>query len=367
MRNVKVIHVVGARPNFMKLSPVYNALKMYENFDQVIIHTGQHYDYEMSDVFFQELGISHPDVNLSISGKSVLQQIGHGILKLEEEIPKFKPDLVIIYGDINATAYTAIVCSKMGIKIAHVEAGLRSFDRSMPEETNRIIADSLSDYFFTPSKDADINLLKSGVSSDKIFFVGNVMIDTLINFLPLAENASFPFVVPPEYGLVTLHRPSNVDDESDLEVILQTLKEISQTCPIIFPVHPRTKSKILKTFLSDPDRLLLVEPLGYLPFLKLQKNAKFIITDSGGVQEESTYLGVPCFTLRENTERPVTIDVGTNVLVGKDLEKLKIHLNSFLEGQFKKTEVPELWDGNASRRIAKIINKIFSDQKIISH
>lgn len=346
----------------MKLSPVYNALKEYEAIEQVIIHTGQHYDYQMSDVFFDELRISKPDVNLQISGKSVLQQIGYGIIKLEEEMPKFSPDLVMIYGDINATAYTAIVCSKLGIKLAHVEAGLRSFDKSMPEETNRVIADSLSDYFFTPSEDADINLQRSGVPKENIYFVGNVMIDTLIKFLPLSESVDYPFPVPQKYGLVTLHRPSNVDNASHLEKILETLKAVSETCPIIFPVHPRTRSKISKDFVGDDSRFLITEPLGYLQFLKLQKNANFIITDSGGIQEESTYLGIPCFTLRNNTERPVTISVGTNILVGNDLSNLKSALNSFFRGTLKAAKVPELWDGNASKRIAKIVYELFSKE-----
>ncbi|MEO6070244.1 MAG: UDP-N-acetylglucosamine 2-epimerase (non-hydrolyzing) [Chitinophagaceae bacterium] len=357
-----IVHIVGARPNFMKLAPVHEALRQYENFNQIIIHGGQHYDHNMSDIFFEEFNLPNPDVNLEISGKSVLQQIGLGIMKLEEVLPSFHPDLVIIYGDINATAYASIVCSKLGYKLAHIEAGLRSFDLSMPEETNRMIADCLSNYFFTPSIDADQNLLKSGIDKENIFFVGNVMIDTLVKFLPKTDGIKYSFQIPDEYGLVTLHRPSNVDDEKELLNILEVLLELSEEAPIVFPIHPRTKSKVPSRFFNYPSNLILIEPLGYLPFLNLQKNAKYIITDSGGVQEEATYLGVPCFTFRKNTERPITVEVGTNKIVGTNTNDLKETIINFLNGDVKKAHIPEYWDGKTAIRIAAHINYILNSK-----
>jgi UDP-N-acetylglucosamine 2-epimerase (non-hydrolysing) len=358
MKNKKIVHIVGARPNFMKLAPVYRALNAYSNLKQIIIHTGQHYDINMSDIFFKELGIPLPDENLDINDLTSLEQIGNGILKLSKILPNFNADLVIIYGDINATAYASIVCSKIGLKIAHIEAGLRSFDKSMPEETNRIIADSLCDYFFTPSKDADLNLLNAGITEERIFFVGNVMIDTLINSLPKSNYVSFPFDIPDEFGLVTLHRPSNVDDKQNLASIIIALEDIAKKCPLIFPLHPRTKEKLVKSKFSINNDLILTEPLGYLQFLKLQKKCKFIITDSGGIQEESTYLNIPCFTLRNNTERPITVEIGTNILVGTNVEDLKKNIDILFTGHFKKGRIPDFWDGKASLRIAKIVNRL---------
>jgi UDP-N-acetylglucosamine 2-epimerase (non-hydrolysing) len=364
MHRKAIVHIVGARPNFMKLAPVYEALKSYPEIKQFIIHTGQHYDHNMSDIFFEEFGIPGADVNLNISGTTVLEQIGYGIIKLGKELPAFRPDMVIIYGDINATAYASIVCSKLGICLAHIEAGLRSFDRNMPEETNRMIADALSNYYFTPSPDADKNLMKEGVPAEKIFFVGNVMIDTLTKFLPKAENADLPFTLPEEYALVTLHRPSNVDDVENLMDILMALEEIAKQCPIIFPMHPRTKGKIPASYFKQPSSVVLTEPLGYLQFLKLQRYAKFVLTDSGGIQEETTYLGVPCFTLRNNTERPITVEIGSNILVGTDLNNLRKHMRDFFDGKIKKASIPQLWDGKASNRIAKQVVDILSRNKM---
>lgn len=356
MKKNNVVHVVGARPNFMKLAPVYSALTEYKNINQSIIHTGQHYDYNMSDIFFEQFKIPKPDVNLNISGSTVLQQIGNGIISLEKALPVFNAQLVIIYGDINATAYTSIVCSKLGVRLAHVEAGLRSFDRTMPEETNRILADALSDYYFTPSIDADVNLLNEGAKKEKIFLVGNVMIDTLVKFLPKSYESIYPFQVPDKFGLVTLHRPSNVDDKNNLNDILNCLEELNDDCKLIFPVHPRTKNLIPSQFYKN-SKIIFTEPLSYLQFLNLQKKSKFIITDSGGIQEESTFLGIPCFTYRNNTERPVTINTGTNILAGT-IKTLKTELNKFFKGEVKSSSVPELWDGLASIRIAKIINNL---------
>lgn len=353
-----ILHVVGARPNFMKLAPVYDALTKYEGINQVILHTGQHYSPNMSDIFFEQLGIPLPTINLEINGGSPLNQIGNGIIKLEPEIQKIKPNVCCIYGDINATAFTSIVTSKLGIKLAHIEAGLRSHDLNMPEETNRIIADALTDYFFTPSLDANENLITEGRKPENIFFVGNVMIDTLIKFLPAIETTPLQVNIPGKYILVTLHRPSNVDDPNQLKSILAALSEIAQKYTIVFPMHPRTKAMLSLLDNIDLSNFLITEPLDYFRFIKLQKSAVLIITDSGGVQEESTYLGVPCFTLRDNTERPVTVTHGTNVLVGTDVAKLKANLTAFEMGDIKKGTIPELWDGQSGKRIAEIISKL---------
>lgn len=342
----------------MKLAPVYEALTHYPGINQVILHTGQHYSPNMSDIFFEQLGIPAPTINLEINGGTPLTQIGNGIIKLEAELLKIKPDLCCIYGDINATAFTAIATSKLGIKLAHIEAGLRSQDLKMPEETNRIIADALTDYFFTPSADADENLLAEGKKAENIFFVGNVMIDTLIKFLPAVEATPLQVTVPGKYILVTLHRPSNVDDAIQLKSLLATLAEIAERYTVVFPMHPRTKSMLAQLDGVDLSNFLITEPLDYFQFVKLQKGAVLIITDSGGVQEESTYLGVPCFTLRDNTERPVTITQGTNVLVGTDVASLKRNLAEFEKGHIKRGAIPELWDGKSGSRIAKIVSTL---------
>lgn len=354
----KIIHVVGARPNFMKMASVFGNLNTYKNLTQIIVHTGQHFDYNMSDVFFKQLNLPQPNINLKINGGTVLNQIGRGILKIEKVLLEHSPDLVCVYGDVNATAVTSIVASKLGMKIAHIEAGLRSFDKTMPEETNRIITDSLSDYFFTPSKDGNINLINEGKTPEQIFFVGNVMIDTLSKFIHYAKDVKFKFKIPEKYALVTLHRPSNVDDKNNISDLLSYFNEIGKQYKIIFPVHPRTKVNLDLAFYKKQKNIIFTEPLSYFEFISLEKNCQYVITDSGGVQEESTFLGVPCFTLRDNTERPVTITEGTNTLAGSDINKLKICLNDFFNGKIKKGRIPELWDGNAGKRIANVIAKL---------
>ncbi|MBI1837995.1 MAG: UDP-N-acetylglucosamine 2-epimerase (non-hydrolyzing) [Flavobacteriia bacterium] len=354
----KIVHIVGARPNFMKLAPVYNALSKFSNIEQVIIHTGQHYSENMSDIFFKQLELPKPHYNLEINKGSVLNQIGNGILKLESIFSEIEIDLLCVYGDVNSTAYASLTASKLGIKIAHIEAGLRSNDLSMPEEINRIITDSLSTYFFTPSIDANENLIKEGKSEKKIHFVGNVMIDTLVKFLPKIKNITPNFELPNEYILVTLHRPSNVDNIENLMKIMIELIELSNTIKIIFPIHPRTNN-ILNKLNLDLGNFILLEPLDYFNFIKIQMNAKCIITDSGGVQEESTFLKVPCFTLRENTERPITIKEGTNILAGSDITILVSKLLSLKLDEIKnKAKIPNLWDGNTGVRIAEILYKI---------
>jgi UDP-N-acetylglucosamine 2-epimerase (non-hydrolysing) len=355
---VKVLHVVGARPNFMKAAPVLRALSAHRNVQQVLVHTGQHYDEKMSDVFFQELGIPEPDVNLQVGSGSHAQQTAGIMTAFEPVVLERKPDVVVVYGDVNSTIAAALVCSKLGVRVAHVEAGLRSRDRTMPEEVNRIVTDQLADLLFTPSSDGNENLLKEGVPEEKIFFVGNVMVDTLLRLLPSSDK-SMPPNISGKYALVTLHRPSNVDDPIFLVEVLKALEEIGGEMAVIFPVHPRTKQKMLDTGWTPKGngRMQLLEPLAYLAFLALQNHATVVITDSGGIQEETTLLGTPCLTMRENTERPVTITMGTNRLVGRSIPRMKEAIAQILRGDKKTHAVPPLWDGKASERIAEIVAK----------
>lgn len=356
---MKIIHVVGARPNFMKMAPVFKALKKHK-IQQKIVHTGQHYSYNMSDIFFRELKIKKPDVNLQVGSESHANQVANIMIKFEEIVLRDKPDLVLVYGDINSTMAASLVCAKLNIKIGHVEAGLRSCDLGMPEEINRLVTDRLSNYFFTPSLDANINLIKEGTDKKNIYFVGNVMIDTLIDFLSIIKKRKKILIPFKQYGIVTIHRPSNVDDLSKLKKILSSLNKISEKIPLVFPIHPRTKKQLesIKDFDFDKKRILLMEPLGYLDFLNLIYYSDLAITDSGGIQEETTYLGIPCLTLRENTERPITVEEGTNTLIGNDFKLLEIKAEEIFLGKYKKGKVPKKWDGDASERIAKIIVKI---------
>jgi len=355
---MNILHVVGARPNFMKAAPVYRALASLGN-EQTLVHTGQHYDALMSDVFFQALGIPNPDESLNVGSGSHAQQTAAIMSRFEPVVLAQRPDIVLVYGDVNSTVAAALVCSKLGIRVGHVEAGLRSFDRTMPEEINRLVTDQLADLLFTPSADGDENLAREGVSRDKVFLVGNVMIDTLIQFLPKADEI-FPQLKAElsldSFGLVTLHRPSNVDDESTFLPMLEALDSLSKELPLIFPVHPRTRQKWSAQLGRCNPNLRAIEPLGYLEFLALQKNAKVVITDSGGIQEETTYLGTPCLTLRENTERPITITLGTNVLIGRDWKLLREKFSEALSGGGRQKSCPPLWDGHASERIAAILN-----------
>ena len=354
-----ILHVVGARPNFMKAAPVYRALRN-KGHKQTLVHTGQHYDLLMSDVFFQALEIPNPDESLNVGSGSHAQQTAAIMSRFEPVVLEHKPQIVLVYGDVNSTVAAALVCSKLGIRVGHVEAGLRSFDRSMPEEINRLVTDQLADLLFTPSADGDENLAREGVAKEKVFLVGNVMIDTLIRFLPKADEM-FPRLKAEltldSFGLVTLHRPSNVDEESTFLPMLQVLDSLSKELPLIFPVHPRTRQKWTAQLKQCNPNFRVIEPLGYLEFLALQKNAKLVITDSGGIQEETTYLGTPCFTLRENTERPITVTQGTNVLIGRDWELLRKHFHAALSGECKKMGRPPLWDGKASERIAEILTR----------
>lgn len=353
---MKIIHTVGARPNFMKAAPVWSAINKITDFSQILVHTGQHYDELMSDIFFKELQMPAPDYNLNIGSNSHARQTAAIMIKFEELVNELKPDLVLVYGDVNSTLAAAMVCSKLSISIAHVEAGLRSFDRKMPEEINRLITDQLADLLFTPSKDGDDNLLKEGIPKSKIHFVGNVMIDTLVKLLPKAVKPN-NFQDLQQYILVTLHRPSNVDDPKSLQSIIRNLQEISKSIPVIFPMHPRTKKMIAENELNIINNVNfhLIEPLGYLDFLGLMKNAATVITDSGGIQEETTYLDIPCITIRENTERPITVSLGTNQLIGKDYYKIQNLVNNAVNRKKRSNTIPPLWDGKASERIAETL------------
>ncbi len=349
---MSILHVVGARPNFMKAAAVLRVLSARAA-TQILVHTGQHYDHNMSDVFFQQLELPAPDVNLEVGSGSHAQQTAEVMVRLEPMIRKHKPDLVIVYGDVNSTFAAALVCSKLGVPVAHVEAGLRSFDRTMPEEVNRVLTDHISELLFTPSPDASANLLREGIEEEKIHMVGNVMVDTLVHLLAQAEISRLPGL-PARFALLTLHRPSNVDDPAWLRRLLLTLQTIP--IPVIFPVHPRTRSK-MTSFNAELEnhRLLLLDPLPYLEFLALQKRAAMVITDSGGVQEETTFLSVPCLTVRENTERPITVSMGTNILVGHDLARLRKEIINILDGHIKPAEGVPFWDGHASDRIADVL------------
>lgn len=351
-----ILHVVGARPNFMKAAPVLRAISNRSGVKQTLLHTGQHYDANMSDVFFTQLQIPAPDVNLQVGSGTHAQQTAEIMSRFEPVLLQYKPDIVVVYGDVNSTMAAALVCAKLQIPIAHVEAGLRSFDRSMPEEINRVITDQIADYLFTHSEDADRNLQNEGITREKIHNVGNVMIDSLIRFLPFTEQCKSNGLHQ-RFALVTLHRPANVDDPYTLERLLRCFIEINRQIQIVFPLHPRTRRAIGALGL-DSSQLQLRDPLPYIEFLSLERRATVVITDSGGIQEETTYLGVPCITLRHNTERPITVRSGTNVLVGQDTAKMQNEISGILEGRAKQANVPPLWDGHSGERIAKVLQRI---------
>lgn len=379
----KLLMVAGARPNFMKLAPLYFELKKNsDTFAPLIVHTGQHYDYGMSDVFFEQFRLPRPDYFLEVGSGSHAFQTGTVMIKIEEVMLKEKPDMLIVFGDVNSTMAAAVSASKLGIPIVHVEAGLRSFDRAMPEEINRIISDVLADIHFTHCDDANLNLIKEGMKLENIFQVGNIMIDTLKYFLPRAEGSDVLDTLQIEknkYVLMTLHRPSNVDNPVNLKNIARIITSTAERTKIVFPIHPRTR----KSLESHPEcnnvlhnlNAVITEPLSYFDFLKLEKNALAVLTDSGGIQEETTYLGVPCLTMRENTERPVTISDGTNKLVGLNHDKIINLLDFYLQGGRPPKRRPILWDGQTAERIVRILKENFTekakdmireDQKIVS-
>ncbi|HKR62491.1 MAG TPA: UDP-N-acetylglucosamine 2-epimerase (non-hydrolyzing), partial [Thermoanaerobaculia bacterium] len=331
---------------FMKVAPVHAALAA-RGVRQTLIHTGQHYSEKMSDIFFDELRLPRPDVNLNVGSGTHAVQTAEVMMRIEPVLDEMRPDWLLVYGDVNSTVAAALVCAKLRVPFAHVEAGLRSRDRAMPEEVNRVVTDQLADLLFTPSTDGDENLAHEGIPRERIRFVGNVMIDTLVRLLPDArarwENWNLE-----RFALVTLHRPSNVDDTAKLVKLLEVLADISRTMTVVFPIHPRTQESIRRAGFTFPDTMRIVEPLGYLDFVALEEHAAVVVTDSGGVQEETTFLGVPCLTMRANTERPVTITLGTNTLIGDDLELLRAKIAETP----KRGSIPPLWDGRASERIA---------------
>ena len=352
---MRILHVVGAKPNFVKASPVMRALKRWPDARQTLVHAGQHYDRNLSDIFFSQLNMPAPDVNLEVGSGSHAVQTAEVMKRFEAVVLARKPDVVLVYGDVNSTVAAALVCSKLHIPVGHVEAGLRSFDRTMPEEINRIVTDQLADLLFTPAEDGDINLQREGVPAKRIYRVGNVMIDSLIQLLPAVKRFS-KNGLPQRYALVTLHRPSNVDDSANLENILESLLKVNERLEVVFPVHPRTRQRIDRLGINI-EKLRFLGPLPYIEFLSLQRHAVVVITDSGGVQEETTYLEVPCLTMRSNTERPVTVNMGTNVLVGQDPRLLDSELTRILEGGAKKGSIPPLWDGRASERIVRALRE----------
>jgi UDP-N-acetylglucosamine 2-epimerase (non-hydrolysing) len=361
MSKIKIINVVGARPNFMKIAPIMRAMGKSRLFEPVLLHTGQHYDQKMSESFFKDLDIPEPNISLGVGSGSHAQQTARIMTAFEKVLIKEKPNLVLVVGDVNSTLACSIVSAKLKMPVAHVEAGLRSYDRKMPEEINRIVTDSLSDYLFTTCEDANQNLAKEGISKDKVFFVGNTMIDTLEHLLDKVKEGEYWKRFKKPYLLLTLHRPSNVDREDDLSKIVTTLGELQKRVKILFSVHPRTRKNIEKTGINKTiakmPGLILLDPLPYLDFMNLMINAEIVVTDSGGIQEETTYLGIPCLTLRENTERPVTIKEGTNVLVGTDPEKLLSEAFSIMENKNKSGKIPKLWDGNSAERIVQILGQ----------
>ena len=360
---MKIINVVGARPNFMKMAPIIEAMDRYpEQIQHLLVHTGQHYDEKMSKAFFDDLGMPKPDIDLGIGSGSQAEQTGRIMIAFEKVCLTEKPDLVIVVGDVNSTMACTITAKKLGVRVAHVEAGLRSRDMSMPEEINRLCTDVLCDHLYTTDRIANENLRREGVAEEKIHFVGNVMIDTLLKHKRMAAQLDLRQSLgldPGSYATLTLHRPSNVDDKDTLEGILGALREISSRLPIIFPIHPRTR-KMVNEFGLDRyfthggtpvAGISLTEPLGYLEFLHLNMQARMVLTDSGGLQEETTVLGIPCLTMRHNTERPITCEIGTNVMVGNQPAEILAQANKILSGKSTTAEIPEKWDGHAAERI----------------
>ena len=357
----RILTIVGTRPNFIKITQFRKAAAAYPQMDLRIAHTGQHHDGKMADVFFEQFGLV-PDYFLDVSPGSSIQQIAEIMIRLEKVITEFRPDLLIVVGDVNSTLAAALTANKMGIRLAHVESGLRSFDRTMPEEFNRILTDELADFLFVTEQSGFDNLVREGNENSKIHFVGNTMIDTLVFFRkeidasPVLKKLGLQ---SGSFALMTMHRPSSVDSKDGLEKILKLVTVTAKHYPIVFPLHPRT-FKNLRTFGLDEqfrriDGLLIVDPLDYFTFQKLVSSCKFILTDSGGIQEESTFMQVPCLTLRNNTERPSTITQGTNELVPFDFEIIESKIRAIMEGRFKKGSIPRLWDGHATERIFRVL------------
>lgn len=358
---IRLTIVAGARPNFMKIAPLIHQIQKKQGDGKAIsfrlVHTGQHYDKNLSDTFFEELNIPKPDANLQIGGGTQAEQTAGIMIGFEKELVENPSDLVIVVGDVTSTMACSIVAKKANVKVAHIEAGIRSFDLTMPEEINRMVTDSITDYFFTTSSYANENLKKAGIEDDRIFFVGNIMIDSLVKNLERIEKPSFfdeLQVSEKKYLVLTMHRPANVDNKENLQQYLDNITGFAKDFTILFPVHPRTKP-IVEAIGKNYPNLELVEPQPYLKFIYLLKNAAGVITDSGGITEEATYLHIPCITLRENTERPETCVLGSNVLVGNDFKALEENILKIAGNNWKKVQVPELWEGNTASRIVAIL------------
>jgi len=358
----KILLIAGARPNFIKIAPLINELKN-SNIEFTLVHTGQHYDYNMSKVFFDDLGIPEPDIHLNVGSASHAVQTANIMIEFEKVILNESPRLVVVVGDVNSTLACALVAKKLNIKIAHVESGLRSFDQNMPEEINRILTDQISDLLFTTEISAEVNLKREGIDHNKIHFVGNIMIDSLVRNIKLVRdtnNYKKYGLEKGQYALVTIHRPSNVDTKEDLSRVVKMLDYIQEKLKIFFPIHPRTLKNLKKFNLENElkkSNIILSDPVGYLDFLNLMVNSKMILTDSGGIQEEASFLKIPVLTLRENTERPVTIEEGTNELIGNNIDKFKNHIDKILSDTYKKGKNIEKWDGETAKRIIKIIKE----------
>lgn len=362
----RILSVVGARPNFMKVAPIHRAFAAYaDTWKHEIVHTGQHYDASMSDAFFDDLDMPQPAWFLGVGSGSHATQTARIMEGFEKVCTEARPDYVIVVGDVNSTVACSLTSVKLGIRTAHVEAGLRSFDRSMPEEINRLATDAIVDDLFVTEESGRIHLRREGVVDDRIFFVGNSMIDSLHFALPKAMQSTIleqVGVTPRHYVLVTLHRPSNVDDGMQLRMLLDVLNDIAKTIDVVFPVHPRTRKNLEHSSLSTSisPRVHLIDPVGYVDFVRLMQHSVFVLTDSGGIQEETTALGIPCITARTSTERPVTVEIGTNVLVPPEREALIVQCNRVLGGEVRPWRIPELWDGHAAERIAEVITRHYS-------
>lgn len=364
MKHKKIFLVAGARPNFIKIAPLYHSLLKQKWAQTIIVHTGQHYDKNLSNTFFIDLGLPEPDINLEVGSGTHAEQTTGVMLAFEKLLFRDKPDLVVVVGDVNSTMACAIAAKKCLVKVAHLEAGLRSFDMSMPEEINRIVTDTIADILWTPSHDADEHLKREGRNQNDIIFVGNIMIDSLLMMLPKIKSSKILKtlgLIEKSFGVVTLHRPFNVDNKESLKKICQALIKVSEKFPLIFPFHPRTK-KQLKQFdlfplIKNAKGISLLEPLGYIDFMNTVYHSKFVITDSGGIQEETTFLKIPCFTFRPNTERPITIKIGTNKL--STPETIQVDIAAINNKRYKKCKIPPLWDGKTAARVVKSIKDIF--------
>jgi UDP-N-acetylglucosamine 2-epimerase (non-hydrolysing) len=373
-QQLKILNIVGARPNLPKIGPLMREMGRHPQIEPVLVHTGQHYDEQLSDIFFRQMGIPAPQVNLEVGSGSHATQTAEILKRIEPVLLEQKPNLVLVVGDVNSTIAVSLAAVKLGIPVAHVEAGLRSFDRAMPEEINRILTDALAEYLFITEEDAAEHLLKEGRPKESIFFVGNVMIDSLRHFLPIAQKSAIGGELHLKNGahggdpwkrfaVLTLHRPSNVDSTEKLTELLGAIDAVAQEIPVIFPVHPRTQQRLTQAGIKHHPNLRVIPPVGYLDFLCLLSKATLVLTDSGGIQEETTALGVPCLTLRENTERPITISQGTNLLVGTDPAKIVAAAKEVLAGKSKAGRIPPLWDGHAAERIVETLLRVLPGRK----